>query len=52
MNNKQALEKLENHKKLISLVSDSLLPIKQLLMNDVNEIKQYLETSNKKEEHK
>ncbi len=43
------LYKLENHKKLLSMISDSIIPMKSLLLNDVAEIKQIIETASKQD---
>jgi hypothetical protein len=39
------VSKLDNHQKLLSMVSDKVLPIKQTLINDVIEIKRDLEVA-------
>lgn len=46
---KSLLEKLENHKKLLSMVSDKLLPIKQTLIEDTKNIIYTLEMASKQE---
>lgn len=44
---KRIIEKLDNHQKLLSMISDSILPIKQSLMDDVKGIKDILNLANK-----
>ena len=49
MNTRNLLLKLENHKKLLSLVSDTILPIKQTLLDDTKDMIHILEKANKEE---
>jgi hypothetical protein len=40
---------LDNHTKLLSMLNSSVLPIKEILIKDIHDIKQILEKSSKKE---
>jgi len=42
---------LDNHSKLLSMISDKNLPIKQTLLNDVAEMSKILEFSKRREVH-
>lgn len=42
---------LDNHSKLLSMISDKNLPIKQTLLNDVAEMSKILELSKRREVH-
>jgi hypothetical protein len=41
---------LYNHRKLISMISDKNLPIKNVLLNDVRDMNELLEVASKKKE--
>ena len=43
---------LDNHGKLLSMLSPKILPIKQSLLQDVSEIRHILEVAKKKENDK
>jgi hypothetical protein len=45
---KRIVEKLENHKKLLSMISDKILPIKQTLIDDVKQIRDIVEIASRK----
>ncbi len=47
--NKNLLDKLNNHQKLIGMISDKVLPIKQALIDNCREIQGILEKSFYKE---
>lgn len=49
LDRKSILNKLDNHQKLLSMTSDKVLPIKQVLMNDISEIKNIIEIATRKE---
>ena len=46
---KELKQKLYYHEKLISMIGDSALPIKKVLLNDIREMKQVIETASEKE---
>lgn len=48
MNTKSLLEKLENHKKLLSMISDKILPIKETLIQDTKNLILEVSSQNKK----
>lgn len=50
--NKNLLNKIDNHQKLLGMISDKVLPIKQTLIDDCKEIKQILEKSSYKDKNK
>jgi len=43
---------LSNHSKLLSMINDRSLPIKSLLLKDVQDMNKILEVSNTKQEKK
>lgn len=47
INTKKLEEKLNNHLKLLSMISDKILPIKQSLIEDIKDMKNILEVSHK-----
>jgi hypothetical protein len=42
-------EKIDNHRKLLSMISDNLVPLKQVLLDDVKDISKYLEIASKQD---
>lgn len=48
---RRIVEKLDNHSKLLSMISDKVIPspLKQTLINDVKEIKQIVEIASRQE---
>lgn len=47
---KKIIEKLDNHKKLLSMISDKVIPapLKQTLMDDIRSIKDSVEIASRK----
>jgi DNA gyrase/topoisomerase IV subunit A len=43
---------IDNHQKLLSMISDKILPIKQSLMDDCKRMTEILEFSHRKKEEK
>lgn len=41
------ISKLDNHQKLLSMINDSIIPIKQTLIEDVIEIKEIIEVAHR-----
>lgn len=41
---------LDNHEKLISMISNKSLPIKEVLLNNVRDVKRFLEVASKKKQ--
>ena len=50
-NNTDIKNILNNHEKLLSMIDSKMLPIKEVLLKDVEEIKSILETASKKEKY-
>jgi hypothetical protein len=49
LDKKRIINTLDNHQKLISMISNEILPIKEALINDVKDIRDIIETATKKE---
>jgi hypothetical protein len=42
---------LDNHNKLLSMLNSKVLPIKEMLIKDINDVKELLEKTSKKEKN-